>query len=80
METNLIDKLFLELSQLTKAKTARECKLEDLLTSAHAIAARKGEDTAWERFSAKLSSAGIGSITPRTFRVLPSDAEQGNTN
>ena len=75
MTTEIIDKLFLELSQVTQAKTARELELEDLLTSAHAIATRKGEGTAWVRFSERLLDAGIGSITPKTFRVLPSDTE-----
>ncbi|MEO5914854.1 MAG: hypothetical protein ABIS50_11515 [Luteolibacter sp.] len=71
----MIDKLFLELSQVTTAKTARELELEDLLISARAIAERKGEGTAWERFSERLRQAGIGTITPRTFRVLPDDDE-----
>ncbi len=49
-------------------------ELSDLLTSARAIAERFGNNTHWERFSARLGAAGIGSITPRTFRVLPSDS------
>ena len=48
--------------------------LEDLLTSARAIAERRGQDTAWERFSERLGECGIGSITAKTFRVLPGDA------
>lgn len=55
-------------------KSAREKELEDLLASARAIAERKGEGTAWERFSERLAKAGISSITPRTFRVLPLDS------
>lgn len=51
----------------------REAELEDLLVSARAIAEREGLDTAWERFSNRLKAAGIGSITAKTFRVLPSD-------
>lgn len=50
-----------------------EAELIDLLTSARAIAERKGEDTNWERFSARLAGVGIGSVTAKTFRVLPSD-------
>ncbi len=73
--TEAIDKLFLELSQVTKAKTAREILLEDLLTSARAIAERGGKDTAWDRFSERLANVGIGCITPKTFRVLDSDKE-----
>jgi len=52
---------------------SRELELEDLLISARAIAERKGEGTAWKRFSERLQKAGIGSVTARTFRVLPSD-------
>jgi len=74
MELETVNKLFLELSQVATAKTAREQELEELLISAHAIAKRKGEDTAWERFSARLAYAGIGSVTAATFRVLPGDA------
>ena len=73
MELETVNKLYLELSQIATAKTARELELEDLLISARAIAERKGEDVAWERFSERLQKVGIGSVTPRTFRVLPSD-------
>ena len=75
MELETVNKLYLELSQVATAKTARELELEDLLTSARAIAERKGDDVAWERFSERLRKAGIGSVTARTFRVLPSDNE-----
>lgn len=51
MELETVNKLYLELSQVATAKTKRELELEDLLRSAHAIAVRKGESTAWERFS-----------------------------
>lgn len=53
-----------------------EAELRDLLTSARAIAERKGESTHWDRFSARLGAAGIGTITPRTFRMLPSDTQE----
>lgn len=69
MELEIINKLYLELSQIATAKTARELELEDLLVSAHAIAKRKGEDVDWERFSNKLQKAGIGSVTAKSFRV-----------
>jgi hypothetical protein len=72
-DTSIIDRLFLELSQFTQAKTDRERLLEDLLWSAHSIAARRGEDTAWGRFSERLCEAGIGKTTARTFRKLPGD-------
>lgn len=55
-------------------------ELSDLLTSARAIAERKGDGTHWERFSERLAAAGIGSITPRTFRVLPSDTPPERMN
>lgn len=70
MELETVNKLYLELSQIATAKTARELELEDVLRSAHAIAARNGEDTAWERFAARIQEMGIGSITPRVFKVL----------
>lgn len=75
MELETINKLYLELSQIATAKTARELELEDLLTSARAIAERDGKDTHWRRFSDRIAKMGIGSITPRTFRILPSDVE-----
>jgi hypothetical protein len=55
-------------------------ELSDLLTSAGAIAERKGDCTHWERFSKRLRAIGIGSITPRTFRVLPSDTPPERMN
>lgn len=73
MELETINKLYLELSQVATAKTERELELEDLLTSARCIAQRKGDGTAWERFDSRLAKSGIGSITAKTFRVLPSD-------
>jgi hypothetical protein len=48
-------------------------ELEDLLRSARCIAERKGEDTAWERFSAAIGAMGVGSITARVYKVLPDD-------
>jgi hypothetical protein len=54
IETEVIDRLYLELSQVTKAKTNRELLLEnnlkeanELLRSCYSIAERKGEDTNW---------------------------------
>lgn len=76
MDLEVINKLFLELSQVATAKTKRELELEDLLTSARAIAERRGADTAWERFSERLATAGIGSVTAKVFKVLPSDLEE----
>ena len=45
MELETINKLYLELSQFVTAKTDRERRLEDLLTSARVIARRHGADT-----------------------------------
>jgi hypothetical protein len=53
----------------------REDEMMALLSSARAICARKGEGTAWERFDARIEKLGISAITPRTYRVLPSDSE-----
>ncbi len=63
-------------NSITREKSERECELEDLLSSARAIAQRKGVDTAWERFDNRLKAAGIGWVTAKTFRVLPSDLEE----
>lgn len=52
----------------------RESEFIELLRSAHCIAERKGEDVAWDRFADSISKLGIGSVTARTYRVLPSDA------
>jgi len=52
------------------AKTERELELEDLLRSARCIAQRKGENTAWETFDRRLAECGIGSVTPRVFKIL----------
>ena len=73
MELETVNKLYLELSQIATAKTARELELEDLLRSAHAIAERKGADTEWERFAASCKEQGIGSVTARVYKVAPSD-------
>lgn len=51
-------------------------EMEQLLQSARAICGRRGELTAWERFDASIAKLGIGSITARTYRVLPSDLEE----
>jgi DNA-directed RNA polymerase subunit RPC12/RpoP len=54
-------------------------ELEDLLSSAYAIAERKGRGTAWERYAKQLALAGISPVTAKTFRVLPSDSEPDNS-
>ena len=69
MELEIVNKLYLELSQVTTAKTARELHLEDLLVSARCIAKRRGADTAWDRFDAALANAGVGRITARVFKI-----------
>ena len=69
MDLEIINKLYLELSQVATAKTARELDLEDLLRSARCIAQRQGENTAWETFDARLAAAGIGSVTAKVFKV-----------
>lgn len=49
--------------------------LEDLLASAAVISLRRGEDTHWDRFIAQLKIKGICFVTPKTFKILPSDEE-----
>ena len=75
MELETLNKLYLEISQIATAKTTREIELEDLLSSARAIAFRDGEDTNWKRFDERLALAGISHHTAKTFRILPSDLE-----
>ena len=58
------------------APTARESAKEELLRSAAAIAQRHGAGTAWDRFGASIKALGIGAITARTYRLLPSDTER----
>lgn len=50
-------------------------ELSDVLRSARCIAERNGADTAWERFSGRIGRLGIGSVTAKVFKVLPSDLE-----
>ncbi|MES2596070.1 MAG: hypothetical protein V4662_12075 [Verrucomicrobiota bacterium] len=73
MELETVNKLFLELSQVTTAKTKRELDLEELLRSACAIAERQGEGTHWERFIKSVKGFGLNGITARTYRVLPGE-------
>lgn len=58
------------------SRARRASELSDLLTSARAICARRGADTAWERFDDRIASFGIGSVTAKVFKVLPSDTEE----
>lgn len=46
-------------------------ELEELVRSACAIAERKGEGTAWDRFLASAHQLGLNGITARTYRILP---------
>lgn len=50
-------------------------ELEALLRSAHLIARRKGVETHWDRFAESIANAGIGCVTARTYKILPSDRE-----
>lgn len=76
MQLETINKLYLELSQVATAKTEREIELEDVLRSARAICQRRGDETAWERFDERIARLGIGSVTAKTFKILPSDLEE----
>lgn len=51
-------------------------ELEDVLSSAMAIAERDGVGTHWKRFADRIRQLGVGSVTPKTFRILPSDIEE----
>lgn len=60
-DLQVMNQLYLELSQFTTAKTAREVFLEcvikeanECLRSAHSIASRKGEVVAWDRFLGQI--------------------------
>ncbi len=48
-------------------------ELRELVRSACAIADRKGESTAWDRFKASAAKLKLNGITARTYRVLPDD-------
>jgi len=52
-------------------QACRYC-MEDLLVSARAIAERRGYATNWDAFDQRLASLGVGTITPRTFRIVAS--------
>ena len=78
-DSNVVSKIDLPEEELAKLGVSilaslncdvktRITELEDLLRSAGAIAARKGEDTAWTTFENSLRKAGIGSVTPRVYR------------
>lgn len=61
IETETVDRLFLELSQFTRAKTAKEVHVENMLRranevlrSAMSIAGRNGECVNWEGFRSQL--------------------------
>ena len=69
MELEIINKLFLELSQVATAKTLRELQLEELLESARCIAERRGENTAWETFDKRIAALGVGRVTAKVFKV-----------
>lgn len=58
------------------SKADRERELEDVLTSVRAVCQRRGADTAWERLDMRIANlGGIGSVTAKVFKVLPSDRE-----
>lgn len=65
----------LDTSEQEKSLQEEVNELRDLLVSAHAIAKRHGENTAWKRWSERLTNAGIGHVTAKVFKVLPSDEE-----
>lgn len=58
---------------MSQAERIKE--LEDVLTSVRAICSRNGTDTAWNRLDSRIASLGIGHVTAKTFRVLPTDKD-----
>ncbi len=63
-DTDTIDRLFLELSQFTKATTGKEMALtaalleaNDICRSAYQIAERGGADTNWSAFQMQVEAA-----------------------
>jgi len=63
MDLEIINKLFLELSQISTASTAKEIflmnelkKANDLLRSASQIANRNGDSVDWESFRSRLKN------------------------
>lgn len=64
LETDTIDRLFLELSQVTRARTNRDMDFEfalreanEVCRSMHAIVDRKGKETNWGSFKNILEDA-----------------------
>ena len=56
------------------ARDEAKTELKDVLCSARCIAERRGEDTDWETFSNRIAGLGIGSVTPRVFK-MPRDEQ-----
>lgn len=73
MDLEIINKLFLELSQVSTAKTERENKLEELLGEARTIAQRSGADTNWDNFLNEVDSyinkPKISKSPSKSFRI-----------
>lgn len=62
-------------SPMDDAQYERYQEIRELLTAARAICARRGKDTAWERFDASIAKLGIGAVTARVYKVLPDDPQ-----
>lgn len=67
------DAQWIEYLKIEREKTKQ---LSELLSSAYAIALRKGNGTAWNRFAKSIENLGISPITARTYRILKSDIER----
>lgn len=65
--------IFWDLHAVASSLQQRMEELEELLISARCIAKRQGEQTHWERFDNAIAKAGIGNITAKVFKILPSD-------
>jgi len=58
-----------------EALRKRQATLVDILESVRVVCQREGAETAWARLDARIAKEGIGAITAKTFRVLPSDLD-----
>lgn len=76
-EVNDCRQIITTYAEETEVQQKRIAELDDLLRSACCIAMRQGVETHWGRFIASVEKLGLNGITARTYRILPSDLEEG---
>ena len=59
--------------EAAKGAIERIANLEELVRASCAIAERKGEGTAWNRYLTSARNLGLNGVTARTYRVLAGD-------